>query len=118
MESINNQELKNAKEITNEFERIESINKLQPNQLSTQFDIYKDFEMRELFEKKDIKNNNQSNTNTNTNTNTEMDTMINSLPYINDNIRSNINFSVEIYKKIKNFDYNYIHSIINEKSKK
>lgn len=41
------------------------------------------------------------------------------LPSINDSIRTNIIFSIEIYKKINNFEHNYIHEYINnyEKSK-
>jgi hypothetical protein len=47
-----------------------------------------------------------------------MDMITNSLPFINDNIRANIKLSIEIYKKINNFDINYIHSTIESKSKK
>ena len=120
---------------SNEFERIESLNKLQSNQFSPQFDIYKDFEMRELLDKSINTNTNtdlnqsnhdlnQSNPNTNPNINSansdnqaNMEMISNSLPFINDNIRANIKFSIEIYKKINNFDFNYIHSIIESKSK-
>jgi len=35
----------------------------------------------------------------------------------NNNLRFNIKLSLAIYKKLNNFDHNYIHHFINEKSK-
>lgn len=95
----------------NEFEKIESINIIQKEQLKPQFDFYKDFEMREILEK----NTNEPNLN---NENKEIEMMLNSFPIINDNLRANILLSIEIYKKINNFEMNYIHNIIDEKTKK
>ena len=43
--------------------------------------------------------------------------MLNSFPIINDSLRANIILSIEIYKKINNFEMNYVHGIINEKQK-
>ena len=40
------------------------------------------------------------------------DQMFNMMPNINDNIRFNILAGIEIYKKIKNFDYKYVHEVI------
>jgi hypothetical protein len=34
----------------------------------------------------------------------------------NDNLRKNIKLSLLIYKKINNFDHNYIHELFNDKS--
>ena len=48
----------------------------------------------------------------------EIDMMLNSFPIINDNLRANILLSVEIYKKINNFEMTYVHEIIDEKTKK
>jgi len=97
----------------NEFEKIESINKTQVQPIKPQFDFYKDFEMRELLEK----NSTESNLN-NDDKNKEIDMMLNSFPLINDNLRANILLSVEIYKKINNFEMTYVHKIINENTKK
>jgi hypothetical protein len=101
-----------------------SINNLQPNQLAKNFDFDKDFEMREIFdlnsdvEPKNIENNfspsDIQNPNIQNSKSKELEIMLNSLPFINENIRSNISLSIEIYKKLNNFDYNYIHEIINE----
>lgn len=100
------------------------LNSLQPNQLSMHFDFDKDFELREIFDaNSEIEHNEQieqigngqENYETFINSKSaELEKMIYSLPYINDNIRSNISLSIEIYKKLNNFDYNYIHEIINE----
>ena len=101
--------------LSNEFKKIESINKLNHTQIKPQFDFYKDFEMRENIEKTIIQNNpNQYNSNEVD----ELNMMLNSFPIINDNIRANIQLSVEIYKKINNFDINYVHNCIDEKTKK
>lgn len=43
------------------------------------------------------------------------DQMFNMMPNINDNIRFNILAGIEIYKKIKNFDYKYVHEVIQKK---
>ena len=118
-----------------------SNNSLQPTQLSTGFDFYKDFELRDMMgDNTDIEPNFKTNNQTNiinediqkieddiqkiendtqkisekmTNI-SELDKMINSLPFINDNLRSNITLSIELYKKLNNFDYNYIHNYFNE----
>ena len=108
---------------SNEFEKIETIDKINQNQIKPQFDFYKDFEMRENLEKDLEKTNTNLNTNSindeNINENiNEMNMMLNSFPIINENIRANIQLSVEIYKKINNFEINYIHNIINEKTNK
>lgn len=87
-----------------------------------QFDISKDFELRETIEK--TKSSNIDNTQTQTQPlGTEqidqieqMDNMVRTLPFINDNIRTNIKLGIEIYKQLNNFDRNYIHTIINENS--
>ena len=97
--------------LSNEFKKIESINKLNSSQIKPQFDFYKDFEMIENIEKTTIKNNSNQNID-------ELNMMLNSFPIINDNIRANIQLSVEIYKKINNFDINYVHNCIDEKTKK
>jgi hypothetical protein len=97
--------------ISNEFEKIESINKLNSSQIRPQYDFYKDFEMKENIEKKLVQNNSTQDID-------ELNMMLNLFPIINDNIRSNIQLSVDIYKKINNFDINYVHNCINEKMKK
>lgn len=96
----------------NEFEKTNKLNNLQ--QLSTDFDFYKDFELKEMLESKELESNNSINY-LESEKNDELNNMINSLPLINDNIRENINLSIEIYKKLNNFDHKYIHKIINEK---
>ena len=40
-----------------------------------------------------------------------------SMLIFNDNLRSNIKLSLSIYKKLNNFEHNYIHKIINDKIK-
>lgn len=97
--------------LSNEFKKIESINKLNHTQIKPQFDFYKDFEIRENIEKTIIQNNPNQEVD-------ELNMMLNSFPIINDNIRANIQLSVEIYKKINNFDINYVHNCIDEKTKK
>jgi len=106
MENINN---------LSKFENIESLN-LQPNQY-TEFNIYKDFEIKNYLEKNLNNNNINNDTDTNQDINSQINTMTNSLPFINDNIRANIKLSIEIYKKIKCFDREYIHKIIENKKK-
>lgn len=108
----------------NEFDKIESIANTNINtevsQIKPQFDFYKDFEMRELLEK----NSPESNSNFNSNFNSkedeekEIEMMLSSFPIINNNLRENILLSVEIYKKINNFEMTYVHEIINKKTKK
>lgn len=78
----------------------------QPSQSLNFNNIHKDFELREILEKK---NNYQSSD--------QMDNIVQTLPFMNDNIRANIMLGVEIYKQLNNFDHNYIHKVINEKSK-
>lgn len=48
----------------------------------------------------------------------QFNNMIRTLPFINNNIRTNIKLGIEIYKQLNNFDRNYIHTIINEHSAK
>lgn len=82
--------------------------------------VYRDFELRETLEKTKSSNSNelaQSTQSTEQITVEQMDNMIRTLPYMNDNIRSNIKLGIEIYKQLNNFDHNYIHGVINEKSK-
>ena len=92
------------------------------SKIMPQFNIYKDFELRDILEKESSNLNKQQDQNLNIendiNINEQMDIMIKSLPIINDNIRSNILLDIEIYKKLNNFDRNYIHIIINENSTK
>ena len=99
----------------NEFEKIESMNGSEVQQIKPQFDFYKDFEMRELLEKNSTESN-LNNENEDKDKNINM--MLNSFPIINDNLRANILLSIEIYKKINNFEMTYVHEIINEKTKK
>ena len=40
-----------------------------------------------------------------------------SLIIFNDNLRNNIKLSLLIYKKLNNFEHNYIHEIFNDKNK-
>ena len=40
--------------------------------------------------------------------------MLDSFPIINENLRTNILLSIEIYKKIIDFDINYVHNILKE----
>lgn len=92
------------------------------NQLD-QFDIFKDFELREVIEKNNKNLNEQNALNKiepgkNINYLSDMENMIKTLPYINDNIRYNIKFGLAIYKELNNFEQKYIHSIIYENSTK
>jgi|LakMenEpi03Aug12_release.lakeMendotaPanAssembly.Ray.scaffolds.fasta_scaffold631001_2 hypothetical protein len=41
-----------------------------------------------------------------------------SMYIFNDNLRKNIRLSLAIYKKINNFEHNYIHKIFNDKTEK
>jgi len=79
------------------------------------FDINRAFELRNTFEKTESNNNIQGGE---INDIYKMNEMVSTLPLMNDNIRTNIKLGIEIYKQLKNFDRNYIHSIINEKSTK
>ena len=88
--------------------------------------VYKHFELRETLEKtknpevseitepiskltEQIQSNEQIDI-------TQIDNMISTLPFMNDNIRANIKLGIEIYKQLNNFDRNYIHKVINDKS--
>jgi len=82
-----------------------------------QFDISKDFELRETIEKTKSSNtgiDNIPSKQLGTEQIEQMDNMVRTLPFINDNIRTNIKLGIEIYKQLNNFDRNYIHTIINE----
>lgn len=85
-----------------------------------QFDISKDFELREIIERTNATNINDVNNTTSKQLGVEqieqLDNMVRTLPFINDNIRTNIKLGIEIYKQLNNFDRNYIHTIINENS--
>ncbi len=85
-----------------------------------QFDISKDFELRETIEKTNSPNTDNFDNTQSKQLGTEqieqMDNMVRTLPFINDNIRTNIKLGIEIYKQLNNFDRNYIHTIINENS--
>jgi hypothetical protein len=92
----------------------------------SQFDISRDFDLRETIEKKSSVSDESNNTtkqiesslNNDTNHNDELNKMVSTLPFMNDSIRSNIKLLIEIYKQLNNFDRYYIHSIINENSTK
>lgn len=79
--------------------------------------IYRDFELRETLEKTKSSNSNELAQSQEQITVEQMDDMIRTLPFMNDNIRANIKLGIEIYKQLNNFDHNYIHGVINEKSK-
>ena len=90
----------------------------------SQFDISRDFDLRETIEKKSLVSDESNNTpkqiesslNNDTNHNDELNKMVSTLPFMNDSIRSNIKLLIEIYKQLNNFDRYYIHSVINENS--
>lgn len=85
--------------------------------------VYKHFELRDILEKTKTPQLDKPVQLTQLAQSTEqltveqMDDMIRTLPYMNDNIRANIKLGIEIYKQLNNFDRNYIHEVINEKSK-
>ena len=86
-----------------------------------QFDISKDFELRETIEKTKSTNTDLDNLQSKQlgfEQIEQMDNMVRTLPFINDNIRTNIKLGIEIYKQLNNFDRYYIHTIINENSTK
>ena len=85
------------------------LNSSQPIDFSN---IYKHFELRETLEKTKTPQSNEL-----TQSAEQIDDMIRTLPFMNDNIRVNIKLGIEIYKQLNNFDHNYIHKVINEKSK-
>lgn len=100
------------------------LNSSLPISETTDFgNVYKHFELREALEKTKNPQQNmehlpQDGLRLVPQINTEqIDDMIRTLPFMNDNIRTNIKLSVEIYKQLNNFDHNYIHEVINEKSK-
>lgn len=114
--------------LSKEFDQMSLFNKLQPNQHTPKFDINKDFELRDVIEKtnqieqssqqvQQFQSKQQDQTEQQDQSE-QIEQMIRSLPFINDNIRSNIKFGIEIYKTLNNFDREYIHSIINENSAK
>ena len=120
--------------LSKEFDQMSLFNKLQPNQHTPKFDINKDFELRDVIEKtnqieqssqqvqqfQQVQSEQQDQTKQQDQSEQieQIEQMIRSLPFINDNIRSNIKFGIEIYKTLNNFDREYIHSIINENSAK
>lgn len=79
--------------------------------------VYRDFELRETLEKTKTHHSNDPSQSEEQITIEQMDNMIRTLPFMNDNIRANIKLGIEIYKQLNNFDHNYIHGVINEKSK-
>lgn len=85
-----------------------------------EFDINKAFDLRNNFEKSKLNNLNEISNNPQltelNNTEEQLNDIIRTLPYINDNIRTNIKLGIEIYKQLNNFDRYYIHSVINENS--
>jgi hypothetical protein len=95
---------------------INDLNTSQP----LQFDISKDFELRETIEKKNSANihdvDNIPSKQIGIEQTEQLDNMVRTLPFINDNIRTNIKLGIEIYKQLNNFDRNYIHTIINGNS--
>ena len=99
--------------------------------LPLQFDITKDFELRETIEKNKLSHPDSkfetytmdlehlpSSNQYEYNHIEQIDNVVRTLPLINDNIRTNIKLGIEIYKQLNNFDRNYIHTVINEKSTK
>jgi hypothetical protein len=84
------------------------------------FDINRAFELRKTFEKSKISDSNENNNNNvqpvELSQIEQLDNMVRNLPFMNDNIRTNIKLGIEIYKQLNNFDRYYIHSIINENS--
>ena len=114
----------------NEIQKIKfnKLNIIPNNQINQEFNIEKDLELKEIFESNKFNTfeSNKINTFESNKINTfepsnimnmaELELMVNSLPIINENIRSNINLSIALFKKINNFDHNNIHNIVNEKS--
>ena len=76
------------------------------NKINPQFDFYKDFEIKDLLLKE--------NPNVSKNNTDETTMMLDSFPIINENLRTNILLSIEIYKKIIDFDINYVHNMLKE----
>jgi hypothetical protein len=105
-------------ELPKDFEQMIKLNQLQPNQFAPQFDIYKDFELREVIEKTNQSSSSQSTSGLSSNDLDidQLNQMVQTLPFVNDNIRANLKFGMEIYKQLNNFDRIYIHNIINEYS--
>lgn len=95
-----------------------NISNSEQQKIKPQFDVYKDFEMRELLDDNtsSIDLNVQINSSNTKNEDNQMDMILKSFPVLNDNLRANILLSIEIYKKINNFDSKYIHEFINSKS--
>jgi hypothetical protein len=54
--------------------------------------------------------------NSNTLMDKDMSNSFQSLMIFNDNLRKNIKLSLSIYKKLNNFNHNYIHNFFNDKS--
>ena len=93
-----------------------NLNSSQP--ISGQIDfsnVYKHFELRETLEKTKIPQENKLSQSSQSEE--QINNMIQTLPFMDDNIRTNIKLGIEIYKQLNNFDRNYIHEVINEKSK-
>lgn len=106
------------------------LNSSQPLQQLQFENILRDFELRENIEKpitsnstqqseikSELKSQNKEVKLSELNNINDIDNMIRTLPFMNDNIRTNIKLGIEIYKQLNNFDRNYIHKVINEKSK-
>ncbi len=72
-------------------------------------DVYRQFELKELMggQNESIP---QTQTQTNLQQNLSPEIIYNSFPEINDGLRKNIALGIEIYKTIKNFDYEYVHN--------
>ena len=106
----------------NEIQKIKfnKLNIIPNNQINQEFNIEKDLELKEIFESNKFNTFESNKINTFEPSNimnmAELELMVNSLPIINENIRSNINLSIALFKKINNFDHNNIHNIVNEKS--
>lgn len=92
------------------------MNDLNSSQPIDFVNVYKHFELREIMEKTQNTQLTEPNQLAEQIDVKQIDTMISTLPLINDNIRTNIKLGIEIYKQLNNFDSNYIHSIINDKS--
>lgn len=130
--SNNNKNIKNMNTNTNTDTNINAntngnineINKIvhdyHENTMKPQFNFYKDFEMIENIQ--NIQNKSSSNTSNidqnQINETNELNMILKSFPLVNENIRNNIKLSMEIYKKICNFDYYCVHEAIDENMKK
>ena len=86
------------------------MNKVETNQQLGELsfdDVYRQFELKELM---GGQNDSAPIPETNFNQSLNPEIIYNSFPEINDGLRKNITLGIEIYKTIKNFDYEYVHN--------